>query len=279
MWMFPPNGITILLPKGSYQPFPLGEVLGELHLYSWSSAKSLSASSSMVAPWWLSSLLSLESPEMEALMWGFLIATLPTEPITVSLGVTLVASKFSLPTEAVTVSKHCFSTPTWLECVGGLASLSPSPLVGTTQFSTMVRLAAQEVIRSLGHQCQFWPLAPLCHPWGDSTDTGRLVSAAKVMGFARGASSLGVHPGDARMVLSVPWVVAGWGSTPPISVVVGEAMVPSGGASVSWLPASGTAPLDHRKHPAYWRWYAPPFTTLILLHSSPKGNKCLMLVD
>ena len=45
--------------------------------------------------------------------------------------------------------------------------------------------------------------------------TGRLVSADKVAG-------------SAGMVLSVPWVVMGWGSTPSILAVVGGVMVYSG---------------------------------------------------
>ena len=164
-------------------------------------------------------------------MWGFLIATLPTEVIMVSPGVTPVASKFNLPTEVVTVSMHCFSPPTWLEGVGEPASLSPSLVVGMTQFSAMAGLVAQEVIRSLRASVLISaagtimsPLTP--HPY---TDSGRLVSADKVVGSTSGASSLGVHPSDARMVLTLPWVVEGRGSTTPILAVLDGATVPSGG--------------------------------------------------
>ena len=71
-------------------------------------------------------------PEREAAMWGFLKATPLTEAIMVLPEVTPVASKFSLPTEMVTVNKHCFSPPTWSEGIGGLPSLSTYPVVGTT---------------------------------------------------------------------------------------------------------------------------------------------------
>ena len=83
-------------------------------------------------------------------MQGFPKATLPTEAIMVSLGVTLVASKFNLPMEAVTGNMHCFSPPTWSEGVGGLANLPTDPVVGTTQISTLAGLAAQIIIRSFG---------------------------------------------------------------------------------------------------------------------------------
>ena len=51
-----------------------------------------------------------------------------------------------------------------------------------------------------------------------SADPGRLISAGEVVGSAGEDSSLGVHPGDARMVSSAPWVFGGQGSTPPIVV-------------------------------------------------------------
>ena len=81
-------------------------------------------------------------------MQGIPKATPPTEAITVSLDVTLVASKFSLPTEAVTINMHCFPPPTWLEGMGGPASLSTNPVVGTTWLSTSGGLVAQIVTRS-----------------------------------------------------------------------------------------------------------------------------------
>ena len=239
---FLPNGVTILLPKGGYQPFRLGEVLGKLHIYSRSSAKSLSASLSMVAPWWLPSFLSLESPKREAAMWRFPKATLLTEVITVSPGVTLMASKFNLPMEVVIVSMHYFFPSYLVRRCGRAGQFFPQSSSGNNPVLCHGRASSPKRASDLlGHQCQFWQLALLCHPWGVSTDTGRLVSAGKVLGSAGGASSLGVHLSDARMVLSVPWVIAGLGFKPPILAVVVGAMAPSGGASVSWLPPSGSA--------------------------------------
>ena len=108
----------------------LGEVSNVLygwwHLHGCSLAKSPSASSSMAVHWWLS---SLESPGREATMQGFPKVILPTEVITVSPGITPVASKFSLPMEVVTVSIHGLSPPTWSEGVGETGS-SPGTVVG-----------------------------------------------------------------------------------------------------------------------------------------------------
>ena len=42
-------------------------------------------------------------------MWGFPKVILPTDAIMVLLGITLVASRFSLPMEVVTVSIHGLS--------------------------------------------------------------------------------------------------------------------------------------------------------------------------
>ena len=166
-------------------------------------------------------------------MWGFLIASLPTEVIMVSLGVTPVASKFNFPTEVVTVSTHCFPLYLVGRCGRG------GWLVPQSSGGNNLVLCHDKASGLRGHQISwgisvdFKLLAPLCHPWGVSTDTGRLVSAGKVVGSASGASSLGVHPSDARIVLSILWVVAGWGSKPATSVVVGGTTAPSGGAPVS----------------------------------------------
>ena len=160
-----------------------------------------------------------------------------------SLGVTPATSKFNLPTEVVTVNMHCFSPPTWLEGVGGLASLSTNLVVGTTQLSASAGLAAHMVTRFFGVSVLILADGIIMLPLREtSADPGRLVSAGEVVCSPGGDSLLGVHPGDARMVSSVPWVIVGEGSTPPISAVVGRAMVPSFGASVSLLLASGTVP-------------------------------------
>ena len=158
-------------------------------------------------------------------MRGFPKVILPTKVITVLPGVTPVASRFSLPIEAVTVSIHGLSPPTWSEGVGE-TGLSPSAVVGIIQFSDMAGLAAWRSIRSLGA-----PLAILVAGTGTSflgrtsAAAGRLVSADEVAGLA-------------RMVLPVIWVVMDWGSTPLISVVAGGTMASSGEALVFWLPVS-----------------------------------------
>ena len=165
MWSFLPKGITILPPKGSHQPILLP--IGSLHFYSQSSAKSPLSSSSAVTPWWLPSLLSLESPERETTMEGFPKATLPTEVITVLPGITPVASTFNLSTEVVTVSMHRFSPPYLVRRCGRDSQLFHSPVVGTTQFSAMTGLAAWGSSDLLGHQCQSQPLVPLPHLWAE----------------------------------------------------------------------------------------------------------------
>ena len=125
-------------------------------------------------------------------MQAFPKATHPTEVITVSLEVTPVASKFSLPTEVVTVNTHCFSPPTWLEGVGGLASLSTNPVLGTTQLSALAGLVAQMVTRSFGMSVPILAKGIIVLPLGAiSEDPSRLISAGKVVGSAGGDSSLG----------------------------------------------------------------------------------------
>ena len=86
----------------------LGEVQGKSHLYRWSPAKSFSVSSSMVASWWPTTFLPFVGPGRVATIWGFLKAPLLTEAVTMSLGVTPVASKFSLPIEAFMVKHTIF---------------------------------------------------------------------------------------------------------------------------------------------------------------------------
>ena len=127
-------------------------------------------------------------------MQGFLKATLPTEVITVLLGVTPVASKFNLPTEVVTVSMHCFSPPTWSEGVGDMASFSPGQVAGTIQFSAMAGLVGWGVIRSPGASMLVSAAGIITSPLGKtSADTGGLVSVDKVVGSAGGAPLLEVH--------------------------------------------------------------------------------------
>ena len=129
-----------------------------------------------------------------------------------SPGVTPVASKFNLPMEAVTVNMHYFSLPTWSEGVGGPASLSSDPVVGTTQLFAMAGLAAQMVTRFFGATVSILADGIIMSLLGAiSADTGRLVSAGEVVDSAGGASSSGVHPGDARMGIICPLGFCGVG--------------------------------------------------------------------
>ena len=224
------------------------EVQGKLHIYRWPSAKSFSASSSMVASWWPTAFLSLGVPERVAAMWGFPRATVLMEVITVSPGVTLVASKFNLPTEVVTVNMHCLSPPAWSDGVWGLAILSTDLVVGTTQLSVLAGLVAQSVNRSFRVLMSTSANGTLVLSLGGvSAEPGRvssvLASAGKVVGSTGGVSSLGVHLGDTRMVSTAPWVSTGLSSMPPTLAVVGRAAVPSYGISVSSLLASGAVSL------------------------------------
>ena len=246
--------------------YPLGEVLGRLLLHGWSSVKSLLASSSMVVLWWLPSLPSLESPGREATMQGFPKVILPTEAIMVSLGVTPVASRFNHPMEVVTVSIHGFSPLTWSEDVGE-TGLSPSLVVGMIQFSTIAGLAAEGFIRSPRVPVSILVTGTITSSLGRTSAAAvRLVSVDEVVGLA-------------RMVLSVPWVVMGWGSTPSILAVVGGVMAPSGEASVFWLLASGIASSRPQKTSCLLKVTCPLLTTLTLLHSSLKGDKYPVLAD
>ena len=108
------------------------EVQGKSHLYRWSPTKSFSANSSMVVPWHPTAFLPLVSPRRVTTIWGFLKASLPTEAVTMSPGVTLVASKFNLPMEVVTVNTHHLSSSASLDGVRGSASLTTDLVVGTT---------------------------------------------------------------------------------------------------------------------------------------------------
>ena len=120
-----------------------------------SSAKSLSASSSMAVPWWLP---SLESSGREVTMWVFPKVVFSTKAITVLPGVTSVASRFSLPMAVVTVSIHGLSPPTWSEGVGEAGS-SPGVMVGMIWFSALAGLAARGLSDLSGCHCPFWLLA------------------------------------------------------------------------------------------------------------------------
>ena len=79
---------------------------------------------------------------------GVLKVILPTKAIMLLPGVTPVASRFSIPREAVTISIYGLSPPTWSEGVGE-SSLSSGLVVGMIQFSAMAGLAAHGFIRSL----------------------------------------------------------------------------------------------------------------------------------
>ena len=216
----------IPLPKGSHQPnlppkgSPLWEVsnvlYGGWHIHGCSLAKSFLASSSMVVPWWLP---SVESPRVEATMQGFPKVILSNEAIAVLPGITAVASRFSIPMEVVTVSIHGLSPPTWLEGVREAGS-SPGVMVGMIWLSAIAGLAAQGFIRSLGVPLSLWVTGTATFFLGrTSAAAGGLVSVDKVAGLA-------------GMVLSVHWVVMGWGSTPSILAVAGRVMASSGEASV-----------------------------------------------
>ena len=90
------------------------------------------ASSSTVVSWLPITFLSLVGPGRTTAIQGFSKATPPAEMVTVSPRITLVASKFSLLTEAVTTSMYHLSPSAWSDRVRGLASLTTNPVVGTT---------------------------------------------------------------------------------------------------------------------------------------------------
>ena len=106
----------------------LGEV-GDI-LYGQSPAKSFPASSSMVVSWWPTTFLPLVGPGRTAAIQGFLKATLLTEAVTVSLRVTPVAPKFSLPIETVAINMHILSSSAWLDGARGLASSTTNLVLG-----------------------------------------------------------------------------------------------------------------------------------------------------
>ena len=57
--------------------------------------------------------------------------------------------------------------------------------------------------------------------------------------------------GSGRMVLSVPWVVIGWDSTPSILAVVGRVTASSVRPRCFGSWPQGWHPPDHGEHPVY----------------------------
>ena len=108
----------------------LGEV-GDIS-YRHSPTKSFPTSSSMVVSWLPITFLSLVGPGRTATIQGFLKATLPTEVVTMSWRIILVASKFSLLTKAVTTNMYCLSPSAWFDGMRGMASSTTNLVVGTT---------------------------------------------------------------------------------------------------------------------------------------------------
>ena len=223
--IMPLTDIVHILPRGGYHLFLLRQVQGKSHLYRWSPTKSFSASSSMVVSWQPTTFLLLVGPRWAAAIQGFSKATLLTEAVTVSLGVTLVASKFSLPIEAVTVNTHPLSSSAWLDGVSWLASSTTNLVVGTTWVSTSVGLVAKLVSRSFGVSVSDSVESTMASsPSGVSAGPGRVsltsTLAGKVVGSAGGVSSLGGHLDDEGVVLCAPWASVELGSVSPTSVVV-----------------------------------------------------------
>ena len=205
--VLPSADITLLLPRGHYHLFLLREVRDIL--YGQSPMKSFSTSSSMVVSWWPTTFLPLVGPGKAVAIWGFSKATLLTEAVTLSPGVTPVASKFSLPIEAVTVTTHHLSSSAWLDGVRELASLTTDPVVGTTWVSTSVRLVAQLVSGSFGVSISDLVKRTMASPPSRVSEVpGRVslpsTSAGEVVGSAGGVSSLGGHLNDEGVVLCAP---------------------------------------------------------------------------
>ena len=177
--------------------------LGEVSdiLYGQCPTKSFSISSSKAVSWWPTTFLPLVGPGKAAAIWGFLKATLPTKAVTMSLGLTLVASKFILPIEEVTINTHHLSSSAWLDGVRGPASSTTDLVMGTTWVSTLVGLVAQLVSRSFGvsasdlvERTVASPPSGVCAVPGRVSLTSTL--AGKVVGSAGGISSSGGHPND-----------------------------------------------------------------------------------
>ena len=85
------------------------------------------------------------SPGRTAAIWGFLEATSPTEVVMVSLRITPVVSRFSLLTEAVTISTYCLLSLVWSDGMRGPVSLTTDPVVGTIWAITSMGLVAWPV--------------------------------------------------------------------------------------------------------------------------------------
>ena len=116
--VLPSADVALLLPRGSYHLFllrggwwcPLWAVSCQILFYQFFHGGILRANH----------LPPFSGPGRAATIWGFSKATLPTEAVTMSPGVTPVASKFSLPIEAVTVKTHHIFSSAWLDGVRGV---------------------------------------------------------------------------------------------------------------------------------------------------------------
>ena len=91
-------------------------------LYGHSHSASFPTDSSTKVPWLPIALLPPLGPGRTTAIQGFWRATHPAEVVTMSLRMTLVASKFNLLTKAVTTSMFCLSSPVWLDGVMGLVN-------------------------------------------------------------------------------------------------------------------------------------------------------------
>ena len=100
-------------------------------------------------------------------MWGFPKVILPTEVITLLPGVTPVVSRFNLPMEAVTVSIHGLSPPTWSEGVGE-TGVVPQSGGGNDLVLCHGRDNSTGGLSDLSEcHCPFQSLALLPHFWGE----------------------------------------------------------------------------------------------------------------
>ena len=146
--VLPSADITLLMPRGSYHLFllrggwwhPLWVVSCQILFYQFFHCSILMATI----------FFPLVGPGKAATIWGFSRANLLTGAVTMSLGVTPVASKFSLPIEAVTVNTHHLSPSVWLDGVRGPASSMTNLVVETTWVSILVELVAWPVSMSFG---------------------------------------------------------------------------------------------------------------------------------
>ena len=81
-------------------------------------------------------------------IWGFWKATSPAEVVTVYTRMTLVASKFNLLTEAVTISMYHLSSSVWSDRTMGLVNSTSDAVVGSSWVMASIGLASWPVGQS-----------------------------------------------------------------------------------------------------------------------------------